>query len=235
MLGPDDPETGHGRRAVADGRLERIREVVGSDALSDLAALDVSDDLQVDRAAAALLKRFHDADDVAAFRLLVELTSDRLAALSEGLAAELGLGTDAYELVTNFFSRLFINLKPRDQAPLHFLVAAVEKLKVDAETIIRDLALGEVPDPEEPTICEDGKPKAHNNAEALVAHATRIGFHRLDLPYRRVLRAKDTAGLSTSDIANELGVSFVEVEELLQTARERLARAIDDVLKGPSS
>lgn len=221
---------------MADGGLERIREMLGADALSDLSALDLSVDLQVDRAAAALLKRFREEDDAAAFRLLVDFTSDRLATIAQDIAADLGMGTNSYDLVTNFFSRLFIDLSPREKVPLHFLASAAEKLEEDAETVIRDLALSEVPDPEEPTVWQDGsQQEKQNHTEAMVAHAARIGFHRLDQTYRRVLRAKDISGLSTSDIATQQGTSYAEMEALLQTARERLARAIDDVLKGPSS
>jgi DNA-directed RNA polymerase specialized sigma24 family protein len=140
--------------------------------------------LQVDRAATALLRHFRNADDSAAFRLLVELTTDRL--------------------------------------------------EVDAETIIRDLALSEVPDPEEPQVWEDAQAKRKGNVEAMVAHASRISFHRLDLNYCQVLRAKDIAGLSISDIAIQRDRPYAEVEELLLEARKRLARVVDDVLKGPS-
>ncbi len=219
---------------MTDERLERIRAVTGSDVLPDLNALDLANDLHVDQAAAALLRRFRAVDDANAFQLLVELTTERLAAIASDIAVELGLGADAFDLVKNLFSRLFLDLSSPENVPLHYLADSAEKLRVDAETMIRDLALGEVPDPEEPMLWQDGQAR-EQDTEAMVAQAARIGFHRLDLPFRRVLRAKDTEGLNTSDIAIRLGVPFADVEELLQSARERLARVIDDVLKGPSS
>jgi len=215
--------------------LERVREVAGSGALEDLTDLDLSNDLQVDQIAGALLKRLHEADDADAFRLLVELTSDRLAVMAEGLAAELGLATNPYELVIAFFSRLFIDLDPRQEAPPHFLANASDRLREDTETAIRDLALSDVHEPDSATMCEDGRTEADTDTNELIARATRIGFHRLDMSYRRVLRAKDTEDLSTSEIATQMGVPYAEVEELLQTARMRLAKAIDDALKGSPS
>lgn len=220
---------------MADGMLERVRKMVGSRALGDLTELDLSNDLHVDLAASELLKRLYEFDDADAFRLLVELTSDRLAGMSDELAAELGLATDPYDLVTAFFSRLFVDIDPRKELPLHFLASASDRLKEDTETAIRDLALSDVHVPASPTIWEDGITEAHIDTNELIARASLIGFHRLDVSFRRVLRAKDTEGLSASEIAIQMGAPYTEVEELLQTARERLAKAIDDALKGPSS
>src|SRR5262245_18859333 len=71
--------------------LERVRQVAGAPVLPDLAALDLGNDLHVDRAAGALLQRFQAADDVEAFKLLLELTADRLGLLAEEIAREQGL------------------------------------------------------------------------------------------------------------------------------------------------
>ena len=219
-----------------DGGLERIREVLGRDALADLSALDLSNDLHLDRAASALLKQFRDGDDGAAFALLVELVSDRLAAIAQGIAVDLGMGTDPHELVTNFFSRLFVDTSPRRASAVQFLASAAKTLEQDAEAIIRELAMGEVPDPEEPTVLTAGPQSvSRSHIEAMVARAARIGFHRLDQNDRRVLRAKDVEGLGAAEIAARQGSSYLEVEALLQAARVRLARSIDDVLKGPST
>lgn len=219
-----------------DGGLERIREVLGGDALADLSALDLSNDLHLDRAASALLNQFRDGDDGAAFSLLVELASDRLSAIAQGIAVDLGMGTDPHELVTNYFSRLFVDTSPRQAAEVHFLASAAKSLEQDAEAIIRELAMGEVPDPEERIILPEGsRPASQASIEAMVARAARIGFHRLDQSDRRLLRAKDVEGLGVAEIAARQGSSYVEVEESLQAARVRLARSIDGVLKGPSS
>jgi len=217
--------------------LERVRQAAGAPVLPDLTELDLSNDLHVDRAASALLQRFQAADDVAAFRLLLELTADRLAALAEEAAREQGLAEPADALVAAFVEGLFVDVSPA-AGPGSFLARAAAAMRTEAETLVRDIALSD--------IALDGHHhhgarldghaakarKARKARKEDIQRATRVCFHRLALPYRRALRAKEVEGLAPPAIAQRLAMTPQDAEALIEEAETALAAALERALGG---
>ncbi len=215
---------------MPDNLLERIQKTVGVDVLPDVAGLDRRNDLHVDKVAAALHRHFLASDDVEAWKLLCDLTEERLRGLAREVIRELGLLEDPDELVVRFFESLFVDVRPRGVATESFLKSARNAMSADAESWVRDIALSSADDPESPAVWEDG----HRQIPDADRHqrATRICFHRLDQPYRRALRAKDVDNLTHEEIASRLTLTTHEVEELLSEATLRLTEAIERELDG---
>ena len=212
--------------------LERVRKVVGETALPDLSELDRSNDLHVDRAAMALFRKFKQTDGMDAYELLVDLAVDRVAALAEDAARDLGLMEAADELVERFFESLFIDLTPAPPESASFLRMASDALREAAESRVRDIALSSAHDPEGAVLWEDGVPKVLADDGALHTRATRICYHRLDVPYRRILRAREVERMTPKEIATLMVLSPDEVDALLKEAEQRLAEAVDRELNG---
>lgn len=212
--------------------LERIRQIVGAEALPDLAQLDRTNDLHVDRAATALLRHFLRTNAVPAFELLVDLTVDRVAELAAGVARDQGLLEPGDELAEAFFAHLFTQVGGEPPEAASFLRLSVDRMAGEAEARARDLALRRASDPEGPVLWENGAPRLEGGEDGLHGRATRICFHRLDLPHRRALRARDVDGWTVDQIAELLEVPAADARELLAEADRRLHDAIERELGG---
>ena len=108
-------------------------------------------------------------------------------------------------------------------------------MREHAETLVRDIALSSVSDPTSAVHWDSsGQPREMGGPSDAHARATRVCFHRLDLPHRRVLRASQVDGLGKHDIAKQLALPVNEVEALLLEAVDRLDRAVAKELEGGS-
>ncbi len=215
--------------------LERLHDVFGASEVPGLPELNVDDDLQLERAADLLVRRFQATSDIAAYELLVDLAGRRLSRLAAQIARDIGLAEDPDELVVAFYEALFVDVAPlRDDAP-GFLTRADSSMRSQAETRVRDIALSRVSDPTGPVRWDaDGKPQLLDGPAEIHARATHICLHRLDLPHRRVLRASQMDGLGNEEVAKELSIPVADVESLLLEAMERLDQAIEKELEGGS-
>ena len=212
--------------------LERVRKAVGAPVLPDVSEIDRDNDLHVDWAASALVQHFKKTDDIEAYRLLVDLTVERLTELAERVLQEEGLAESADELVVNYFESLFVDLGSSRSEGSTYLGQTAEKLRVDAEIRVRDIAMSGVSDPEGAVMWDDGRVATPVKEADLRTRATRICFHRLDLSYRRVLRAKEIQGLSTAEIADQMSLPLDETKALLHEAELRLAEIVEEEMKG---
>ncbi len=215
--------------------LERLREVVGDRELGGIKSLDVTDDLQLERAAELLRRRFRTMHDVRAYELLVDLAADRLMVLAVRIARDLGLAVDPEELIIAYFEFLFADVAPDGTSHdgARFLLHADAWMRECAEARVRDIALSEATDPVGPVHWgDDALPRESPGPEAALERATHVCFHRLDLPLRRVLRAHQVEGLTAPQIAHEFDMKEREVDELLLDAAERLDRAVRQELEG---
>ena len=120
----------------SDDLSREIERLAGRDALPESGALDPSNPLHVDRAAGALLDRFFEDNDPAAFGALVRLTLPLLTRAARAVTREVGLAVPAESLVADHMARLFVDLQPdarRRAGGAHFLAAADQALRRDAE------------------------------------------------------------------------------------------------------
>lgn len=217
--------------------LERLRSVVGARELTHVTSLDPAKDLDLERTAELLLRRFHKANDVRAYELLVDLAAVRLADLAAQIARDLGLVDDPDELVVAFYEHLFVDVSSDGHRPpdTRFLARADAWMRECAESRVRDIALSSASDPAGAVHWgADGRPTVPSGSGAARTRATRVCFHRLDLPLRRALRARQVEDLAPSEIAEQFALSVQEVNALLLEALDRLDRAVEKELEGGS-
>ena len=126
-----------------DDLSREVERLAGRDALPSDGRLDPSNPLHVDRAADALLRRFFEANDPAAFEALARLTWPLLSGAARALTREAGLAVPAASLVADHMARLFTDLAPdaRTRAGgAHFLAAAGRGMHADASEKLRAFA-----------------------------------------------------------------------------------------------
>jgi len=212
--------------------------VLGSRSAPRGQAFDAGNPLHVDEAASALLRRALEDDDFAAFELLVDLCSERLAEVARRVAREVGLGMPSDELVVAFFAGLFGDPRPMPAASRHFLAWAHDCLRQQAEAWVRDMALLDTPDPMQqilpPEPQADGSRSAtrQGSPQDFYLHALKICLHRLDLESRQMLVACDVQGLPLEAAAASLELGVPEARRRYEQARLRLNAAIAAVIKG---
>jgi len=137
-----------GRRGRAsplepDDLSREVERLAGRDALPSGGRLDPSNPLHVDRAADALLRRFFELNDPAAFEALARLTWPLLSGAARALTREAGLAVPAASLVADHMARLFTDLAPDARTRAggsHFLAAAGRAMDADASEKLRAFA-----------------------------------------------------------------------------------------------
>ena len=219
-----------------DALSQRIARSVGKAALPRAGRVDVHDALQVDRAAAALLRRFTGKDDREAFELLVALTQPLLDQAARAIAHELGLAVPAEDLVGAHLSAVFVDLAPNAWTRAggnHFLRAATKSMQAIAEARLEALRSGRAwPVP--------GPGAGGGEARGALARATAspghphplfvtvfsAAFHALERDQRRALLYKDVDGLGYAEIGRKLRLSADEAGELIHRARQSLGRRL---------
>jgi len=230
---------------VSDALLKRIVKLAGAGALARPDRFDPADPAQVDRAGAALLERFYRENDTAAFELLVEISQPLLGQAALQITREVGLAVAPGELVSEYFSKLFVDLRQPSPKIGNLTAAATAAMKEEATRRVRTLAR-RIRSPEEAAgagaaaAVEPGAPGAEAGAKTgaesqLTADQRLAGrfaalvsmcFHNLDEADRRLLLALEIDRLSYSEIAERLGIYQDEVAERIRYARGRLAARI---------
>jgi RNA polymerase sigma factor (sigma-70 family) len=235
---------------VSDALLKRLVKLAGAGALARPDRFDPADPAQVDRAGAALLERFYRENDTAAFELLVEISQPLLGQAALQITREVGLAVAPGELVSEYFSKLFVDLRQPSPKIGNLTAAAAAAMQEEATRRVRTLAR-RIRSPEDAAgvgagaaaAVEPGAPGAPG-AEAgaktgvesqLTADQRLAGrfaalvsmcFHNLDEADRRLLLALEIDRLSYSEIAERLGIYQDEVAERIRYARGRLAARI---------
>ena len=229
-----------------DALSQRIAKSVGKSVLPRAGRVDVQDALQVDRAAAALLRRFQDKDDREAFELLVALAQPLLDKAARAIAHDLGLAVHAEELVGAHLARLFVDLAPNAWTRAggnHFLRAATRALQEIAEARLAELRAGRAwpagrsaagsPESSEARTARARKALARatpapGRPHPLFVTVFSAAFHALERDERRALLYKDVDGLSYAEIGRKLRRSADDVGELIYRARRSLGRRLSN-------
>lgn len=211
-----------------------------------LDALDLSDDLQLEQVACALLTRFHERDEAEALSLLYELTHDRLVALGRQVTFKVGLAADPEDLVAAFLTKLFTDVR-RPQKPVRrFLAFAYTAMKNDALNQLRSLGRSRkrmlrfqegLAPPTDPALAADHKEQAAacQHLGLLLVSLVSVCFHQLKERDRRALLAREVAGLSYEEVAAELDLPAGQVGTVIRRARQRLSRALAQALAAGGS
>jgi len=166
-----------------------------------------SNDLHIDRLAGALHFAFAAGNDQPAFKRLVEITTPRLQTISEDIAQDEGLVLPAENLLDAFWSRVFVDLTPLKAPIPHFLSHGAERMRLEAEAWVRDLALADPPE----------------QGDAIYfAKIVQIAFHQLPIEQRRLLRGKDVCRMPDADLAKRYDMPADEVPAAVAAARQRL-------------
>ena len=239
---------------MSDALLKRIVKLAGAGALARPDRFDPADPAQVDRAGAALLERFYRENDTAAFELLVEISQPLLGQAALQITREVGLAVAPGELVSEYFSKLFVDLRQPSPKIGNLTAAATAAMKEEATRRVRTLAR-RIRSPEEAAEVGAGaaagvepgapgapgaeggaKTGAKTGAESQLTADQRLAgrfaalvsmcFHNLDEADRRLLLALEIDRLSYSEIAERLGIYQDEVAERIRYARGRLAARI---------
>ena len=125
----------------------RLRETPDTAELLEGERLDPSNDLQIDRLAEKLLRRFREENARSAYELLVELTSERLAKAAIAITRDVAVAVEPKHLVIGLFTELFTDLRTGVPPERHFLAAAQERMKALAEEMVGRLARTVVAEP----------------------------------------------------------------------------------------
>jgi len=245
---PDRPEGGG--RTVSDALHRRLVKLVGAAALANKDRFDPGDAAQVDRAAAVLLERFFRENDTAAFELLVEISQPLLDAAALAITRDVGLALPPGELVAEYFSRLFVDLRQPSPRVESLIADATESMREEAARRVRTLARRIRP-LDEPARAEPGAASAGTVAvsgpgpatgraagadtDDLTADQRLAGrfaalvsmcFHGLDESDRRMLLALEIDRLSYAELGERFGIYQDEVADRVQRVRGRLAARI---------
>jgi DNA-directed RNA polymerase specialized sigma24 family protein len=119
-----------------DDLSREVERLAGREALPGDGALDTNNPLHVDRASAALLKRFFTDNEPEAFEALVAVAYPLLSRAARDVTREVGLAVPPDSLVGEHMAHLFIDVAPdaRTRAGgAHFLAAAARAMGVDAQ------------------------------------------------------------------------------------------------------
>lgn len=218
-----------------DDLSREIERLAGRDALPSSGRFDPANPLHVDRAAGALLDRFFDGSDPAAFQALVSLTFPHLQRSALAITRECGLAMPAESLVAEHMSRLFVDLEPdaRSRAGgAHFLGASDLAMRADAEA--RTARFAESPLQVLAALAEDTSDPVDAGALLRLRHGSAAG---------NVAEGAGLADLSAGTAARLPGPSrgnraSHQAQALLSTAFHRLpllqrrallARDVDDL------
>jgi RNA polymerase sigma factor (sigma-70 family) len=219
---------------VSDALLKRLQKVVGAGALASAERFEPGNPGHVDRAAAALLERFYRENDTAAFELLVEISQPLLGEAAMKITREVGLAIAPGELVADYFSRLFVDLRQPTPKIGSLTAAAIAAMKEEASRRVRIMAR-RIRSPEETVGAgataepgADPQPPltADQRLAGRFAALVSMCFHNLDEADRRLLLALEIDRLSYSEIAERLGIYQDEVADRVRRARGRLASRI---------
>lgn len=217
---------------MSDALLKRLQKVVGAGALASAERFEPGNPGHVDRAAAALLERFYRENDTAAFELLVEISQPLLGEAAMKITRDVGLAIAPGELVADYFSKLFVDLRQPTPKIGNLTSAAIASMKEEATRRVRIMAR-RIRSPEETVGAAAVEPGA--DPQPLTADQQLAGrfaslvsmcFHNLDEADRRLLLALEIDRLSYSEIAERLGIYQDEVADRVRRARGRLAARI---------
>lgn len=233
-----------------------LASLVGESALPVGGVIEVSRSEDVDRAAAALINRFIDDDDGAAFELLAHVAVPLLTELAHAVTRRVGLAISGETLVAEFMTSVFLDAGPGQRDLLaggSFLSASTRIIEMVARR-----HLGKFTERRRTTGRPDTDLAALVDIEALfglsavalasgVAQGARgqhacsssldtecdstrsmlaAAFHSLSSQYRRVLLLADVDELEDEAAALELGIDGGSIRELLTAARHELAREV---------
>jgi DNA-directed RNA polymerase specialized sigma24 family protein len=204
---------------------KRLQAVAGAGALPGV-PFDASRPPHVDRAARALLERFHAENDGAAFALLVEIAQPLLEGGAQQITRDLGLAIDPRDLVSAHLGRLYVDLRRPPHIPESFVDDALAAMDADAHRRLEAL-VNRVSDAW--AAGGGGGSGGGTIAERLAGQfAGLVGtcFHSLDEADRRILIALEVDRLSYAQIAEQFGIYQDEVAQRIVEARGRLAARI---------
>lgn len=217
---------------MSDALLKRLQKVVGASALASAERFEPGNPGHVDRAAAALLERFYRENDTAAFELLVEISQPLLGEAALTITREVGLAIAPGELVADYFSKLFVDLRQPTPKIGNLTAAAIASMKDEASRRVRIMAR-RIRSPEETVgataAAEPGAEPpltADQRLAGRFAALVSMCFHNLDEADRRLLLALEIDRLSYGEIAERLGIYQDEVADRVRRARGRLAARI---------
>jgi len=213
---------------VSEALLKRLQKLAGADALAS-GRFETGNASHVDRAAAALLERFYRENDTAAFELLVEISQPLLGEAARQITRDIGLAIAPGELVAEYFSRLFVDLRQPSPKLESLVAAATASMKEEATRRVRTLARRIRPIEE--TVA--GEPvgasqdlTADQRLAGRFAALVSMCFHGLDEADRRLLLALELDRLSYAEIGERYGIYQDEVANQVRRARGRLAARI---------
>ena len=220
---------------MSDALLKRLQKLAGAGALASKERFEPGDPRHVDRAAAALLERFYRENDTAAFQLLVEISQPLLGEAARQITRDVGLAVAPGELVADYFSRLFVDLRQPSPKLESLVAAATASMKEEATRRVRTLARRIRPADEtmgEP-VGAAGEPvgaaqdrTADQRLAGRFAALVSMCFHGLDEADRRLLLALEVDRLSYAEIGERYGIYQDEVAHQVVRARGRLAARI---------
>jgi RNA polymerase sigma factor (sigma-70 family) len=232
---------GAGRDAAA--LRERIAALTVEFGMAPPADFDPQDERQVDEAASALLHRFHERDDAAAFTLLVELTQARLHRIGRQVTRHLAMALDPDDLVAAFFARLFTDVRRPQPVVRRFLGLAYTAMRNDALNQLRQFKRAQARHElwgREQLMARWADPTRGADDREQSRVLLRLGtlflcvvnqcFHELPERDRRVLLAREIDKLTYDGIADALGLPRGQVGMILKRAREHLGDRIGHCL-----
>lgn len=221
---------------MSDALLKRLVKLVGAEALASAQRFQPGDPAHVDRAAAALLARFYRENDTAAFELLVEISQPLLDEAALQITRDVGLAVPPGELVAEYFSKLFVDLRQPATTVESLTSEAMASMRDEAVRRVRTLAR-RIPAPASAegdaaagVAGPDTAAAAASDADRQLAgrFAALVGlcFHGLDVADRRLLLALEVDRLSYAELGERFGIYQDEVAGRVQAARGRLAARI---------
>jgi RNA polymerase sigma factor (sigma-70 family) len=231
--------SGDGAERDASALRERIAALTAEFGMPPPADFDPANEQHLDAVAGALLHRFHERDDSAAFTLLVELTQARLHRIGRQVTRHLAMALDPDDLVAAFFARLFTDVRRPQPVVRRFLGLAYTAMRNDALNQLRQFkraqARHELWGREQLMArCQDPARGVDDREQSRVLR--RLGtvflavvnqcFHELAERDRRVLLAREIDQLSYDGIAEALQLPRGQVGMILKRARQHLAERV---------
>ena len=221
---------------------ERLRLTPGSESVSCLRRFDPGNELHVDEAARHLLQRFREHDDVEAFKLLFELTHERLADSANRIVRRLSPAADADELASAFMERLFTDVRGRPQEPVrHFLALAYTSMRNDVLDQLRQqkraaangrsiYATQTQPSDPADELQRAEEDQIFDGFGREVLELTAECFAELDARDQQVLVAREIVQLPYERVAAMLNLAPDQVGMIIRRARVHLVRRITERL-----
>ena len=212
---------------MSDALLKRLQKLAGAGALVSKERFETGNAAHVDRAAAALLERFYRENDAAAFELLVEISQPLLGEAARQITRDIGLAIAPGELVAEYFSKIFVDLRPPANRIEGLVAAATASMKEEATRRVRTLARRIRPIEEEAGANAPANDlTADQRLAGRFAALVSMCFHGLDETDRRLLLALEIDRLSYAEIGERFGIYQDEVPDRVVRARGRLAARI---------